>query len=958
MLQFMYNLLPLSGLICCAKALQPAGFAHRFFENLEEAAKYLVTMDQKGHTMFLAQGGFSTLAGANAEYNSNLSHKLTKEQRKAQRREERTGNNVVAMRNFFLDIDCGDGKPYATQLDGQLALEDFCDAVGLPDPTIVNSGNGLYAHWFMTEDITVNVWRACAQALKQLCIEYKFEADPMRTADAASVLRPIGVHNRKNGLIKPVELLSELTEPIPFDLFHKLIISAAKHQHLTLKQFDAPKNVALNSEFMLQETPTSYAAAVAEKCAQLREVRDKRGDVAEPLWYHMIGLVKHSIEGIPLIHQWSEGHPDYTFQATEDKIEQWQCPPSTCAGFASVNPNGCTGCKFKNKITTPLQLGTPDPVEYNPMQLPEPPRGFIRTEKGIYYKPAEDIPAIQVYPNELFPVAVSYDCTQRCEVASFRHFMPHEGWKDFTIRSSIVHDPKACLVELHNQHVQVIGTAEKKALVMYVEGFIDKLKRDGKMKHLVSQMGWHEDNGEPQFALGPYIINKEGSHYAGFAHTSPEIVQYMTPKGEVSTWTEATKILGEPGMEPLAFALLCGAFAAPLLKFCGLSGALISLVGPSGAGKSLIGYWALSAYGDPDKLALFRNDTVNMLVSRLGFYGNLPLFLDEVTNIEGLDLSELVYRITQGRDKGRLGKDARERSSINSWQTLAISSSNASLIDKLGCAKSDASAEINRVFEYKVSQHPLIDQETGASLHHMIRDNYGGVGAEYIDYLVAHYPEHQEKLRKLTAVVNTNTHARSEERFWSAIITTAMYGGLIARSLGLVKFPIMPVIAWAEKEVIAMRSTKDEYHNDSVSVLGQFLDRHYANALIVTNSSTRLYSTAKDPRGSIEYTVYADKQLLYISRDVLRRDLAKNYASYNELKSDMAKSGALISHDRMKNLAAGTAFCGVQQKCWEIDLSHAYLLPATKTLVERYHAQQKLETTRVNNFAQLMNEGE
>jgi hypothetical protein len=75
----------------------------------------------------------------------------------------RTKENVKALKAFWLDIDCGEakaevdphtGRPdgYIDQAVGLTALEDFCEVVGLPQPTIVNSGRGIHAYWPLAEE--------------------------------------------------------------------------------------------------------------------------------------------------------------------------------------------------------------------------------------------------------------------------------------------------------------------------------------------------------------------------------------------------------------------------------------------------------------------------------------------------------------------------------------------------------------------------------------------------------------------------------------------------------------------------------------------------------------------------------------------------------------------------------------------------------------------------------------
>ena len=70
----------------------------------------------------------------------------------------RKAENAAFLRAFFLDLDCGTGKPYADQAAAAQALRIFVSATQLPEPTVVNSGGGLHVYWPLTEDLPVGVW--------------------------------------------------------------------------------------------------------------------------------------------------------------------------------------------------------------------------------------------------------------------------------------------------------------------------------------------------------------------------------------------------------------------------------------------------------------------------------------------------------------------------------------------------------------------------------------------------------------------------------------------------------------------------------------------------------------------------------------------------------------------------------------------------------------------------------
>jgi hypothetical protein len=112
--------------------------------------------------------------------------------------DERKQHNVIALRCLWLDIDCGEGKPYEKIEEAIAAVKQLCDRVGLPKPMIVMSGHGIHVYWSNKRAISPREWLPYAQGLKAACIVHGLRADPARTADCASVLRPPGTHNHKD----------------------------------------------------------------------------------------------------------------------------------------------------------------------------------------------------------------------------------------------------------------------------------------------------------------------------------------------------------------------------------------------------------------------------------------------------------------------------------------------------------------------------------------------------------------------------------------------------------------------------------------------------------------------------------------------------------------------------------------------------------------------------------------
>lgn len=135
---------------------------------------------------------------------------------------------ATAVKSFWLDVDCGLNKNYATKREGVEAFYKFIETCDLPVPTyMVDSGGGVHVYFALAEEITPDVWIPVAKDFKLLCEIHNFNADPSRTADIASVLRPPGTHNHKTeyGIPRPV-LIKRVGELVAFEVFNEIIRDA------------------------------------------------------------------------------------------------------------------------------------------------------------------------------------------------------------------------------------------------------------------------------------------------------------------------------------------------------------------------------------------------------------------------------------------------------------------------------------------------------------------------------------------------------------------------------------------------------------------------------------------------------------------------------------------------------------------------------------------------------------
>lgn len=920
---FLKKLLPPEGegLYCVAELLSSGKFKHWFFDTIEATAAHAERLDGFGRTVYVAQAVFhkETIEAA-------LAHNANRQ--KTERKKERSQDNAVSLKNFFLDIDCGEKWPLKNQREGAAALRQFVQETGLPMPTVVNSGNGLYAHWLLTEAISEQQWKTVARVLKKVVAAYSpaIGGDASRTSDSASVLRPPGTTNRKPGKDpKPVTIIIERPE-VDFLEFARQLGEAAKKKRIDRTVLQPPKpSDDLNAEFLVQhETVLSSPDKVADACAQLGVLRSSQGNVTEPLWYACLGLLLFCEAGEETAHAWSSGHPEYSHEQTAAKLQQWQdtgMGPTTCAKFGEVNPNGCVGCPNVGQIKSPIVLGRPEPEQ---LALPEeqcpPPPGYKRANDGLHVE--KDGRWIKFYDRDLWIDKLAYDESLGYEVMVIKHHLPFDGELECTLRSSLVNDPKNLLMALADAHIKVVGQQEKKIMVAYMESYQHTLQRHRRMTMLLCQMGWKELRGEgkPMFVLGRKIFHVDGStEDASLARNVPRSAEGFRICGELAPWVAATKHLGEAGMEPFAFALLAGGFGAVLMKYTGFAGAMVSMVGQSGAGKTLMLRWIASVWGYHSDLIMLRNDTRNATISRLGVYNNLPLCIDEVTNISAADASDLAYQITQGKDKARLNRNSEEKRNINKWNTLAVTSSNSSLIDLLSAYKQNSEAELNRIFEYEVKPQAAFSGKVTSQIYWALDTNYGVAGEVYARWLVQHIQEVRTALEKTHARIEREASLKGDERFWGAIASVAIVGGLIASKLGLIQFEVTPVYNWLINRITNMRAVKVELNGSAIDTLARFINEHANNKLVVIKRNAQEH-VLEHPRGALNHRLEPDRRKLYISRSAMQSWIGKCFGSYSKTRADLVEVGVLVNANARKSLGAGTFYAGGLQACWEINI--------------------------------------
>lgn len=871
------------------------------------------------------------------------------------KRQYRIKENVKLVKSYWLDLDVGVAEPgkaakYPDQSAAVLALAEFLKQTKLPMPMIVSSGYGIHVYWPLTNSVLPGQWRATALQLKELTVGLGMLTDTTRTADEASVLRPVGTSNRKvkEGVAAAVPVIC-VTPAAPTDhgLFHAAILAALKEHKIDVVDTDRNAKLKVNPEDMIVPVggfQKVSAVKVADRCQQIRLFRET-GGVSEPHWYRSIQIMPHTIEGEALAHEWSAKHKEYTQPATEAKLAQIRgMGPTLCSTFETANPEGCKNCPFAGKISTPLQLGmvveeAPAPKvkeivdgEEREVELPQPPWPFKRgtgDQPGLYIEIDQGVP-VRFYPYDLYPYIIVNDEGKKEGSVGLRHWLPREGWRDFNVRLELIESPREFLGKMRNNFV---NPENGKYMVTYMDAYLRELQDKQKIKQLHTKMGWLPDHS---FLLGAKMFTAKGTYPAGLSATvSTKIVNSYHAKGTIEAWTEAIQKFDRPGLESHLFSILIG-YGAPLFKLTGHGGAIAAMLGETNAGKTLSARAMASIYGNFDPFKAGKSDTFNARIERLGMLSNLPVYLDETTNIKAEDVSELMYQISQGVGRTRLRSDSTVREAAE-WSTIVLTSGNRSMVGRLMEAKVDPEAELVRLFEYTVPKHKWFEADM-PGIYEVLDVNYGHSGEKYISHLVRLGEDDvKAEVRRMGEHFSKAVGFEGKERFWYALVACVLYGMWLACASGALKLADVNATyqrlwKWCVEQVVRQRTAVNDNKVNAAEALSMFLSAHLADRLVVLENKTGLgeVMVIKPPaaHGELLVEYNQSKALINIDQNAIRNWFNKNQLNAHQIKTDLLAEKIMVDHgarDYKVTMGRGTQFKAGQTRVWQINAKHPAL---------------------------------
>lgn len=743
----------------------------------------------------------------------------------------RTADRVTHFRCLRVDVDCGPDKPYADSRVGLRALCDFCNTYSLPLPWIVDSGYGLHVYWAFDRDVTLAEWLVLAQRLATACISARFHVDTTATLDAARVLRVPGTSNYKRGGNRPVRIVAEGMPADP-----QVLAQTFPAGDMSLAGALPASMRGMTSELQQNlHTPYTLKGVLTQCPGMAAMVNDGGARCAEPLWKAALDLINKADDAYTtkerVARAVSTGHAGFTehgFAAKWKQVQQQDYHPPTCKVMANAGMPECAGCPLRGRVSSPLVLGYPQaqvapstsaiPPQLHAHPLPTPPPMVSVQTVGIFrvidatrveindgaltgrihmkhgrpmlereITDAQGNKAKQAYPMLDYRIVEVERLLDSVGQRSLTAFTFDRGL-DKLVRVEFTNGE---LTDARSFHSAMIGNGlyiSRKAATDLMEAFmpefLSQLQRARAANKIAGRCGWTDDLSG--FVLGTSMSTRNGVEHVR-PGAIPEEMLAFHKMGDEATWRRAFDIVLSGGPDRQAVVAL--AMASPLMVFTGLDGVMLNAYSPeSGIGKSTLGDAALSVWGSPDQLRKSARDTANATWRIAGVLGNMPMVIDEFTNIDGRALSDFVYTVTQGREKHRLTSDAKlQAGGAQRWCLATITTANTSVHDKLQAYRQDAVAEAARVFDMRL--HPLdIDP---AQLGHFkaqlkpLRSHYGFLGPQLVALFLSKPSSywHDMLMAKITKWDKLVAHSASD-RFRSACAALIEVGAALGAALG------------------------------------------------------------------------------------------------------------------------------------------------------------------------------
>lgn len=201
-------------------------------------------------------------------------------------------------------------------------------------------------------------------------------------------------------------------------------------------------------------------------------------------------------------------------------------------------------------------------------------------------------------------------------------------------------------------------------------------------------------------------------------------------RGSFGKWVQMFKKVKSASI--VARLVIGAAASAPLIHLLSIRNLQLHLATPSGNGKSAAVKFALSIFGNPEKMKFKFDGTANSFDTMGLLFNDLPSFIDELQSANKKireNIDTMIYNFESGVNRSRNQKD-------NSLQTrkyfrgVRISTGEQTLTNEFS-----GEGAISRILE--ITHSEIFGNAFAVEIHQFVKQHHGQVGKKWIDYIIA-----------------------------------------------------------------------------------------------------------------------------------------------------------------------------------------------------------------------------
>lgn len=369
----------------------------------------------------------------------------------------------------------------------------------------------------------------------------------------------------------------------------------------------------------------------------------------------------------------------------------------------------------------------------------------------------------------------------------------------------------------------------------------------------------------------------------------------------------------------------------------------------SGLGKTSLQKVIVAAFAAPEENKAGGNKETGMSAIALGInlsqLGCVPFMLDEVTNNDAETASQLIHKISSGRDKSRGTSVGKAAPRTGTWASVTTMSTNVSQRSLISQHREASTAEQMRVIEICFD-----GVERGESTSWMedynsaILANQGALGLVLGRFGTKNWSAMRNLAMTLLKQVETKYNITSGERYFAKVFTAALLALSVMEKAGMQPVYMKNIVDEFENTLKEVRAyLRDSVMDDTGSI--EDLIQKVAPRILMTASQNdrRSENSSKGNSGNIYDTVYnpevvrqgisgryiaADKRLLIITKQA-KAWAMKGGHDLTTLLKNWEKAGILVTlqpgqHSRPRRLGTGiheSVMPPTSLRCIEINMA-------------------------------------